>query len=547
MGEALRLPAILLLAITLSACSQKQQAQQKAAELEPQKTVSLQAASGDLLGEALRLYRTGKFEDAASKYEDALQQEPKSAEAYAGLTRCYLKEGKVQEAYQVAIHGTKVAPDSQAAHVVLGEVYFRQGKMHDAEQEFLRVVNSVAPEPRAYLGLARVSAAISMYARAQQMVEKAHELDPNDPEIEWRWLNTLGRPARIRTLEAYLANAGNEDAALLEEYKTYLESLKQEEKLPARECKLVATPKTVETYLWPMFIGPPYFSGYGLDFKINGRQSRLLLDTGVSGILLNPGAAARAGIIPTMQSKIMGIGDKGETDLYIGYADSIKIGALEFENCPVQVSAKQATYHDGMVGTDLFAHYLVTVDFPGRELRLTELPKRPDDPANEKPVRLEEASSAAGDSDPEDRYVAPEMESYTTVFRFGHMLLVPTALNDCDAPRKLFLIDTGSDHNHISPEAAREVTKVNPDEDTPVRGLNGRVKKVFRADKATLCFGGYKHEDQDLISFDYSKLSQAAGTEISGTLGFSLLQMLKIKIDYRDGLVDFNYDFTRVH
>ncbi|HTD21545.1 MAG TPA: aspartyl protease family protein [Terriglobales bacterium] len=546
MVEALRLPAILLLAITLSACSQKQQAQQKAAELEPQKTVSLQAASGDLLGDALRLYRTGKFEDAASKYEDALQQEPKSAEAYAGLTRCYLKEGKVQEAYEVAIHGTKVAQDSREAHVVLGEVYFRQGRMHDGEQEFLSVVNSATPEPRAYLGLARVSAAISMYARAKQMLEKAHELDSNDPEIEWRWLNTLRRPARIQALEAYLANAGKENADLLEDYKVYLESLKQEEKLPARECKLVATPKTVETYLWPMFIGPSYISGYGLDLKINGHQSRLLLDTGVSGILLNPGAAARAGIIPTMQSKIMGIGDKGETELYIGYADSIKIGALEFKNCPVQVSAKQATYHDGMVGTDLFAHYLVTVDFPGRELKLTQLPKRPDDPANDGPAGSEEASSAVDDSDPEDRYVAPEMEeSYTTVFRFGHMLLVPTVVND--AAPKLFLIDTGADHIYISPQAAREVTKVHPDKDTHVVGINGPVINVFRADKATISFGRYKQENQDLISFDYSKLSQDAGTEISGTLGFSLLRMLKIKIDYRDGLVDFNYDFTRVH
>ena len=38
-----------------------------------------------------------------------------------------------------------------------------------------------------------------------------------------------------------------------------------------------------------------------------------------------------------------------------------------------------------------------------------------------------------------------------------------------------------------------------------------------------------------------------AGTEISGTLGFALLRLLKIKIDYRDGLVDFDYNSTRVH
>src|SRR5260370_16446578 len=270
-----------------------------------------------------------------------------------------------------------------------------------------------------------------MYARAKQMVEKAHELDSNDPEIEWRWLNTLGRPARVRALEAYLANANQEDADVLEDYKVYLESLKQEEKQPARECKLVATPKTVETYLWPMFIGPPYISGYGLDFKINGRQSRLLLDTGVSGILVNGGGGGGAGIIPTMESKIMGIGDKGETESYIGYADSIKIGALEFKNCPVQVSAKQATYHDGMVGTDLFAHYLVTVDFPGRELKLTQLPKRPDDPANDGPAGSAEASSAGEDSGSEDPYLAPEMEaSDTTVFSFGNMLLSTTVRHD---------------------------------------------------------------------------------------------------------------------
>jgi hypothetical protein len=38
-----------------------------------------------------------------------------------------------------------------------------------------------------------------------------------------------------------------------------------------------------------------------------------------------------------------------------------------------------------------------------------------------------------------------------------------------------------------------------------------------------------------------SNISHSVGTEISGTLGFNLLSMLDIKIDYRDGLVDFVY------
>ena len=517
-----------------------------------------------VLGDALRLYRRGRFEDAAAKYEAILKQDSNSAEAYAGAARCYLKQEKIQEAYKSAAKAVKTAPDSQVAHVALGEVYFRQGKMHDAEDEFLKVKNSAAPEARAYLGLARVYSAISMHAGAKKLLEEAHALDPDDPEILWRWLNTLEPAERVKALTAYLLAASIDDAGLLAGYKGYLESLKRQEKLPARECKLVAGPASMETYLWPMFISPPYIGGYGLDVKVNGHKSRLLLDTGNSGILLGPRAAERAGILPRTQTKIMGIGDKGDSDLYIGYADSIKIGPLEFRNCPVAVAPKEKTGHDGLVGTDLFSHYLVTLDFPGRVFRLSELPRRPDDPpeagqavtgvassmraeaGNHGPVQdAQDQDAQSQDAQDKDRYVAREMEDYTTVFRFDHMLLVPTTLNGF--PPKLFLMDTGSDHNYISLQAAREVTKVHEDFDTHVRGLNGRVKKIFRADKVTLSFGRYKHEDQDVVVFDHSSLSRDAGMEISGTLGFALLRLLKIKIDYRDGLVDFDYNSTRVH
>src|SRR5579859_5819255 len=294
-GQARHLQAVLLLAVTLSACSARQQVRQKIVQPDPQKFVSAKLASGNLLSGALRLYRTGKFEDAAEDYTEALKQDPHSAEAYAGLARCDLKEGQVQQAYERIQKGKEAAPDSETLRVVLGEVYFRQGKMHDAEQAFMDATSAEAPDGRAYLGLARVSTAFSMRARAKQMLARAHELDPNDPEIEWLWLNTLPRAARIKALEAYVAAAQSNDSGLLEDYKNYLESLKQEEKQPPRECELVSSPRTAKVYLWPMFVGPLRINGYGLDFKINGRQSRLLLDTGVSGILLTPGEAERAG------------------------------------------------------------------------------------------------------------------------------------------------------------------------------------------------------------------------------------------------------------
>jgi hypothetical protein len=44
------------------------------------------------------------------------------------------------------------------------------------------------------------------------------------------------------------------------------------------------------------------------------------------------------------------------------------------------------------------------------------------------------------------------------------------------------------------------------------------------------------------VTFDMSSISKSTGTEVSGILGFAMLRILQIKIDYRDGLVDFIYN-----
>jgi len=143
---------------------------------------------------------------------------------------------------------------------------------------------------------------------------------------------------------------------------------------------------------------------------------------------------------------------------------------------------------------------------------------------------------------PHDRYIAPEMQSYTRIWRFGHELLIPTKVGDT-AP-KLFLIDTGSLTNLISSSAAREVTKVHGS-DVQVRGLSGSVKNVYEADKAVLQFSHFRQENQDITAFDLSNTSKDTGTEVSGVLGFTTLRFMTVKIDYRDGLVDFEYDQNR--
>lgn len=514
-----------------------------------QQTPALAQEKSDLLKEALQAYRTGKFDLATEKYQVALKADPKSGEAYAGLARIYLKQEKIEAALETASKGTSEVPGSTLAHVALGEVYFRQAKMEEAEREFLKGVNTPNPDARACLGLARLYEAFSLHTHSRKMLEKAHQLDPGDPEIQRRWMLTLKRPERIKSLEAYLASPETSDIERRERLQTYLLLLKGLEQQPGRTCRLASTAKSMETEFKPMLIDARHLHGYGLSVKINGQSSRLLLDTGASGLLITRGLAKKAGIRPLVTTKIGGIGDKGEAEGYIGFADSIKIGELEFRDCLVEVSNRRSVLSDdGLIGTDVFSHFLVTLDFLWQKLKLSELPRRPGETAETAKLNTggtddDEFSEAEGTTQaggPQDKYVAPEMQSYTRIYRFGHELLIPTGVGDTSP--KLFLIDSGAMFNTISPQAAQEVTKTHRDTTMEIRGISGSVAKVYSADKAVLRFSHFKQENQDLTTFDLSNVSRSTGTEVSGILGFATLRLFTLTIDYRDGLVDFKYN-----
>src|SRR5262249_33584443 len=88
----------------------------------------------DPLGDAKALLRQGKFDAAIERYQQILQEKPKSPDAYAGLVRAYLKKRDVEKASDTATKALQVT-DAWPVHVALGEVYFRQGRITEAEKE----------------------------------------------------------------------------------------------------------------------------------------------------------------------------------------------------------------------------------------------------------------------------------------------------------------------------------------------------------------------------------------------------------------------------
>lgn len=497
--------------------------------------------SASSLSHAEQLYRTGKFDAAAEEYNSLIATGSQAALAYAGLTRLYLKEKKPAEASAAARKAIELDPTLPDAHIALGEAYFREGKIGEAENEFVTLIRARTPRARSFLGEARISQASSFYRQAKRMIDEAHNLDPNDPDIQRFWVSTLSLRERIKALQDYLSQQTNDDPKIRAELEHQLVVLRDEAAQPTRSCQLVTKISSTETNLKPLLIDANHIRGYGLNVQLNGTGASLMLDTGAGGVLVDRKVAEKAGLKRVVQSSIEGIGDQGEPASYVAYADSIKVGDLEFKDCYLEVVEKSSVVgEDGLIGADVFSHFLVDLDLPNGKLRLGELPAIPDEPFPA--VALE--SRASPEPRFHDRYIAPEMRaSYWPVFRFGHQLLISTRLNN--SASKLFLVDTGSFTNMISPETAREVTKVATDSNTRIKGLNGNVKDVFRANELLLSFANLSQRNQDMIAFDMSRLSDSTGTEISGIFGFVMLRMLEMKIDYRDGLISFTYDANR--
>jgi predicted aspartyl protease len=415
--------------------------------------------------------------------------------------------------------------------------------------------------PQARLLSARILRLNSYYATAAGEISTAHVLDPTNPRIRSRWLDTLPRKERIAELEAYLASANGEDPETIKRLHFNLAYLKQQEIEPRKACRLVSNTETATIPFVNLMRDATHIRAFGLDVKLNEHDARLQIDTGASGLLISRSVADHAGLKQFSCSEVGGVGNQGNKASYTAFADDIRIGSLAFKDCAVQVVDKGGVLdNDGLIGMDVFSRFVVTLDYPMRKLLLAPLPSRPNDTSGLKPA-LETHGNANEDESadntaaatsspsrptahgPYDRYVAPEMKDWTRIYRAGHDLLLPASLND--SPPKLFILDTGAFSTTVTPEVAREVTKVHSQDYIVVHGVSGKVDKVYTADSITFKFANIAQKVNDVVAFATPGLSKNLNMEVAGFIGITALGQMTISIDYRDGLVKFAYDANR--
>lgn len=450
--------------------------------------------------------------------------------------RSLARINKVDDAEEAGRKALAALPDSAPVHAAFGDVEFRAGKFAQAEAEYRSSLKLDSNSARGWFGLARMYEMISMRKHAKEAYARAHELDREDGQIFEHWLNLLPYTEQLEVFKKHAGDHPSEDDL---NHLKFLAAVAQRKpwglatELKATEINMPAIGRELAGVYDINRDGPVNIStGFGLQVKFNDRaKADLLLDTGAPGITIGRKLAEKAGVVKIADSYLGGIGDKGLVRSYVGWVDKITIGSLEFRNCLVIVSSKSDVGEEtGLIGADVFRKFLVTLDFREHKLLLTPLPKNP---------------AAADDDDaPQDRYIAPEMQSFSKFYHFGHDIVVPVVVSDKATGN--FILDTGAFANHISTSLAAQVTKASAEGDFVIRGVSGTVNSVLTGRKAILQFANMRIESHDLPVLSTDDISTSEGTEIAGFIGIRTLVQMKMTIDYRDGLVNLQvYEFKK--
>jgi predicted aspartyl protease len=471
----------------------------------------------------LAAYREGDYKTAIPLLQASAASAHTDPVLRAALLSSLVYEGQLDAASDAADAAAQDFPNSPEVIAARGEYAYYLGDMNAAQTLFKAAAKLKDQTARAYYGLSRLYHSASLYRTARLFCLRAHEIDPDDALITRLWLTYLTAEKKRELLPPFMVNH-----PWFYKYAAASESTAADvaHELNGRKTfELDGEKRETTLHLIAILHDSTHAQGVGLEFKIADRPSlRLLLDTGASGILITQRAIDKAGLNHLGSTQAWGVGDDGKRNVFAAVSETCQIGGLSYKNCVMSaVEGKRniAGDADGLIGADFFSGYLIQIDFQKHQLHLTPQPPREPNPQGY------------------DRVVPPDEKDFTPVFRSGDHLYIPTKLND--KTWGLFLLDTGAAASNVDSTFARLSTKIYGNSYMRVHGVSGDVKDVFEADKAVLQFAHYQQRNLGLIAFNLNNNPDHQEFRMSGILGIPVLSMFHLTIDYRNGLVKFEY------
>lgn len=474
----------------------------------------------------IAVYKSGDYAHALPLLQQAIAQNPKDPALQAALLSVLVYQGKVDDAAETAADDAQNFPQSPEVIAARGEFAFYMGDMPAAGDLFRKALSIKDETPRAFYGLYRLQRAASMYRSARLLCLKAHQLDPDDALIALAFGRYLVGDKRREFLPAFIQSHpwfyGH-----LEQTEATTSDLRDE--LDQRKPFEQDGPRQEITVPLVTLHDGQRIAGLGIQLSIEGgKKLTLLLDTGASGMLLSQPAIDKAGLNHVGSTQVGGIGSKGLRNAFLAVADTCSVSTIQFKTCVFQATEgkKHGMDNDGLMGPDVFSDYIITIDFQRRTMHLVPLPER-----NPNPQAY-------------DRAPLPMEQGFTPVYRQGNHLFISTQVNRKSTG--LFLLDTGAQIVLIDNTFAQLTTKIHGNEYVRIHGVSGSVKDVFEADKAELLFARFRLPSSvPLTAIDLNNGPGHQELRMDGILGFPVLVLFRLSLDYRNGLVNFDYVLDR--
>jgi tetratricopeptide (TPR) repeat protein len=145
----------------------------------------------------------GRHEDALDAFRRALELEPRSSGALAGIGSAFLHLGRVAEAETFYLDALEARPGDWALHNSLGVFYYRSGRLEEAAEQFRRVVAFTPDNARGWSNLGGILTHLEDWDAAMEALERSISIADDE-----------GALSNLGTL--YFFREGRyEDAALL--------------------------------------------------------------------------------------------------------------------------------------------------------------------------------------------------------------------------------------------------------------------------------------------------------------------------------------------
>jgi len=492
--------------------------------------------------EADHILATGDAPRAESLFRQQLAATPSVAN-YAGIVHSLLDENKLPEAIAQAQAAATALPTSGDAQALVGEALARAGQVPEAAAAYAKAITLDRCSVPAHLGMGKLDNLVGRHLSAAREILATHAVAPSDLDVTVAFLDYVKPELRAATLRNFLAAKPELPPATLSRLQTQLAIAEQN-----ATCTPTQPITTATLGLEPLLFQAKYTRSWGLTVRIDEAKLPLLeLDSSTSGIVLNPDDAKRANVHPLSSTPV----PPGQP--YMALADRIQIGNLEFHNCPVRVvPADQLAGVNSLIGTDFFRDHLIRIDYVAENITLSPLPALP-------------PTAQAGFA---DQFIAPSEQDWSPVYIAGPDVLVPTLINK-QGPY-LFVLDTGSPRTVLSPAVTTSLLGASQDRSlnlygssttiikylahegggdihvTDIHGLNGVVLPVYTPVKEPVYrFAKSEVPDVHSIAFDLNPTSRELGTEVSGLLGFNIVQGFLIELNYRDALAHILFDQNR--